>query len=321
MTANAVGLTAGNITIAGLVSDGGAGTTSLVANVGTISETGTLVAGTLTGSSVGTVALTGDNTVAALGASAASPFSAVGQSFTLVDNGAASLAVNGLSAATVSLTALAISIPGALSGTTSVALAATESGISETGTVTTPLLTGSSAGTVGADRHEHHRCGGSQCGVAIRCGGPELHAGGRRRGLAGGEWAQCRNDKPDRAGGQHPRRADRHDRCRPGGHRRRDQRDRHGNDPAADRQRCGHGEPDRQQRHRCAGRQRGVAVQCGGSELHAGGRRGGLAGGERAERRNGKPDRAGDHRSGCARRNDQRRPGRRPAAASARPAQ
>ncbi len=147
--ANAVGLTAGNITIAGLVSDGGAGTTSLVTTVGTISETGTLVAGTLTGSSVGTVALSGDNTVAALGASAASPFSAVGQSFTLVDNGAASLAVNGLSAATVSVTALAISIPGALSGTTSVALAATEGGISETGTVTTPLLTGSSAGTVG----------------------------------------------------------------------------------------------------------------------------------------------------------------------------
>jgi filamentous hemagglutinin len=129
VTANAVGLRAGNITIAGLVSDGGAGTTRLVANIGTISETGTLVAGTLTGSSAGTVALTGNNTVAALGASAASPFSAVGQSFTLVDAGAASLAVNGLSAATVNLTALAFSIPGALSGTTSVALAATESGI------------------------------------------------------------------------------------------------------------------------------------------------------------------------------------------------
>ena len=148
VTANAVGLTAGDITISGLVNDGGAGTTSLVANVGTISETGTLVAGTLTGSSAGTASLTGNNTVAALGASAASPFSAVGQSFTLVDAGAASLTVNGLSAATVNLSALAYSIPGALTGTTSVALAATESGISETGSLTTPLLTGSAVGAV-----------------------------------------------------------------------------------------------------------------------------------------------------------------------------
>ncbi len=146
LSAATVSLTAPEITVPGAL----AGTTSvtLAATGGGISETGTLTTPLLSGSAAGTVALTGTNAIAAVGASAASPFSAVGQSFTLVDAGAASLAVNGLSAATVDLTALAISIPGALSGTTSVALAATESGISETGAVTTPLLTGSSAGTV-----------------------------------------------------------------------------------------------------------------------------------------------------------------------------
>ena len=56
--------------------------------------------------------------------------------------------MNGLSAATVSLTAPVVSIPGALIGTTSVALAATGGGISGSGAVTTPLLTGGAAGTV-----------------------------------------------------------------------------------------------------------------------------------------------------------------------------
>ena len=148
VAANAVGLTAGNITIAGLVSDGGAGTTSLVATAGTISATGTLIAGTLTGSSAGTVFLTGFSAVAALGASPASPFNAVGQSFTLLQGGGNSLVVNGLNAATVDLEAAAISIPGALNGAFNVNLVATGGGISETGSLTTGALTGSAKGPV-----------------------------------------------------------------------------------------------------------------------------------------------------------------------------
>jgi len=69
--ANAVNLTAGNIAIPGFVSDGGEGTTSLIATAGTIGETGTLIAGTLSGSSIGVTNLTGEtpttNQVAALG--------------------------------------------------------------------------------------------------------------------------------------------------------------------------------------------------------------------------------------------------------------
>ena len=59
----------------------------------------------LTGSATSDVSLTGTNNIAALGASAASPFNDAGSAFTLPDANAASLAVNGVSAATLSLTA------------------------------------------------------------------------------------------------------------------------------------------------------------------------------------------------------------------------
>ena len=52
-------LTGANITIAGAVTDGGAGTVGLIATGGTIGETGTLIAGTLSGGSTGTTMLTG----------------------------------------------------------------------------------------------------------------------------------------------------------------------------------------------------------------------------------------------------------------------
>ncbi len=62
-----VGLTASALNITGLVSDGGAGTTSLVANTGSIEESGgRLIAGTLSGSAAGTAALIGVNTVGTL---------------------------------------------------------------------------------------------------------------------------------------------------------------------------------------------------------------------------------------------------------------
>jgi len=56
---SAVSLTAGAISIPGLVSDGGGGTTMLTATTGGITEAGVLVAGTLSGSAVGTVSLVG----------------------------------------------------------------------------------------------------------------------------------------------------------------------------------------------------------------------------------------------------------------------
>ncbi len=65
-TAIAVGLTAASLLISGLLSDGGAGTTTLNTNPGGITETGTIIAGTL--SAAGTIlALSGNNTIAALG--------------------------------------------------------------------------------------------------------------------------------------------------------------------------------------------------------------------------------------------------------------
>jgi hypothetical protein len=56
---SAVTLTAGAISIPGLVSDGGSGTTTLTATTGGITESGTLISGTLTGSAAGAVSLVG----------------------------------------------------------------------------------------------------------------------------------------------------------------------------------------------------------------------------------------------------------------------
>ena len=51
VTGSTVSLTGSSLTLPGLVSDGGAGTTSLTASAGTIGATGTLIVGTLSGSS------------------------------------------------------------------------------------------------------------------------------------------------------------------------------------------------------------------------------------------------------------------------------
>ncbi len=71
ISATAINLTANSITIPGLVTDGGAGTVNLVANNGTISETGTLIAGVLTGTAAGVADLLGagpsTNQVATIG--------------------------------------------------------------------------------------------------------------------------------------------------------------------------------------------------------------------------------------------------------------
>ena len=87
----------------------------------------------LTGSSAGTVDLRGTNNIAAVGASTASPFSAVGQSFTLVDAGAASLTGERGERCGGQPDRAHHHHPGVLTGTASVNLAATSGGISETG--------------------------------------------------------------------------------------------------------------------------------------------------------------------------------------------
>ena len=75
------------------------------------------------------------------GISVASPFNAVGKAFAL--NTKQALTVNGVTAATIALTAPSIAVPGALTGTTSANLTATNGGINESGSITTAALSGS----------------------------------------------------------------------------------------------------------------------------------------------------------------------------------
>ena len=164
VTAAAIGLTAGNIAIPGLVTDGGAGITSLVANVGTIDETGTLVSGTLSGSAVGAASLTGatpaTNQVAALGNFKAAAFTlndgsplvvagtlSAAPSATILDSGNLTVSGSIVSTHSVSLTAASIAIPGYLTdsfGTTT--LIANAGAINETGTLVVGTLSGSATG-------------------------------------------------------------------------------------------------------------------------------------------------------------------------------
>jgi hypothetical protein len=129
VSAATVGLTAKAIAIPGTVT----GTTSvgLTATAGNVAESG---GGAIRGNGVLTANSTGGsvtlanplNTVASVTGSATN-------GFTLDDSGAASLTVNTVNAATVGLTAKAISIPGTVTGTTSVGLTATAGDVAESG--------------------------------------------------------------------------------------------------------------------------------------------------------------------------------------------
>jgi filamentous hemagglutinin family protein len=125
----AVALTAGTLAISGLVSDGGAGTTSLLVSGGTISEnTGTLVAGTLSGAA-GTAILSGpSNAIATLGSFAAAA------TLVLVDSIALTQSGTQTAANLISLTASTLTTTGLISApnTTLVATAGT---LGLTGTV------------------------------------------------------------------------------------------------------------------------------------------------------------------------------------------
>ena len=163
--ATAISLTADSISIPGLVNGG---TVSLSGTVGAVDETGTLIAGTLTGSAATSANLTGvvgANQIGTVdGFTAGTGFSlddsialtetntlAGGSGVAILDSGA--LTINGLVTATaVGLTADSINIPGTVSGNT-VSLAGTVGGITETGVLNAGTLTGSavtSANLIGA---------------------------------------------------------------------------------------------------------------------------------------------------------------------------
>lgn len=156
VTAMAINLTADSIAIPGNVSGG---TIALMGTVGAISETGTLIAGTLTGSAATNASLTGATTSTnhvglVNGFTANSGFTlddgialtvantvSGGTNATILDKGA--LAVNGMvTAESVGLTADSITIPGNVTGST-VMLTGTVGAISETGALIAGTLTGS----------------------------------------------------------------------------------------------------------------------------------------------------------------------------------
>ena len=170
---SAVSLTAASIAIPGLVSDGGAGSTNLIANAGTISETGTLIAGILSGNAMSSnapqaVSLIGTNSIGTLAGFTASGFTlddgtslavtgqlVAGTSATIVDTGALLVSGtiaprSGTAAIAVGLTASTIDISGLVSdgggGTTN--LIANAGTIGETGALIAGTLSGSATSGV-----------------------------------------------------------------------------------------------------------------------------------------------------------------------------
>jgi hypothetical protein len=115
-----VNLTAGNIVLPGLISDGGGGAVTLTATTGNIDQTGTLIAGTLSGLAAGNANFSGPtNQVATLGDFSASAFAL---------NDSTDLSIAGvLNAATVTLVSAG--------------------SIGETGALIASVLTGSAAGS------------------------------------------------------------------------------------------------------------------------------------------------------------------------------
>src|SRR6185437_9516575 len=165
--ATALALTANNIAVSGKVSDGGTGTTSLVAMTGTISETGTLVAGTLTGSAAGAASLTG----ASATANQIGTINGFSAATVTIRNGKA-LQINGLlngnsnvqltnagvvtvggtlAANTIGVTADGIALAGLITdgGSGSTSLISTTGTISGTGVLVAGTLSGSANGGLG----------------------------------------------------------------------------------------------------------------------------------------------------------------------------
>ncbi|MDE2583106.1 MAG: hypothetical protein KGL52_15835, partial [Rhodospirillales bacterium] len=156
--AGSILLSGRNLAISGLVSDGGAGSTSLIATGGSIAESGRLIIGALSGSSAGATSLVGANAIAALDAFTA------GGGLTLDDGGnltvvgpvsagpAAQISLPGaltlagpLTAGVVTLNAGSLALDSTLTGSGSIHL--TIGGdVGGPGSIDTPQLTGSSGG-------------------------------------------------------------------------------------------------------------------------------------------------------------------------------
>ena len=164
VSAAAIALQGTSITIPGVVTAGVTGSVQLIATNGTISGTGALIAGTLSGSSTGATSLTGAtataNQVAAIGNFTAAGFTLNdgvplsvtgvlngGPFVTIFDSGLISV-VGGIEAASISLTGASIDIPGLLTdgGSGTVSLVASGGTISETGELIAGTLSGSSTG-------------------------------------------------------------------------------------------------------------------------------------------------------------------------------
>jgi filamentous hemagglutinin family protein len=179
LTGSSVSLAADSIDIPGVVSDravitggpfgadGGVVTVNLLARTGGITETGSLIAGTLSGSAGTSVSLTGatpaSNQIGTLaGFTAPAGFSlndaiglsvagavAGGTSATITDS--AALTIGGsVSATQISLTGSAIAIPGTVTdgGAGAVALIATSGSINETGSLIAGNLTANAPGGI-----------------------------------------------------------------------------------------------------------------------------------------------------------------------------
>ena len=162
ISTNLMSLTGSAIAITGtaLVTDGGSGTTDLVATGGTIFESATMLAGTLDGSATGSASFSGNNTIANVGSFGANGFvlndgtTALGIG-TVIGGTLASIAVTGtltiatlVSAGTVDLAATTILIPGTVNATTAGAIDLIANGgfINETGTLIAATLSGSATG-------------------------------------------------------------------------------------------------------------------------------------------------------------------------------
>ena len=139
ITATAISLSGRGITGSGAIAGAPGGTVDLIATSGAISQTGTLTAGTLTGSATGAASFTGPNQIATLGNFTATTFT--------LNDGIALSAPGTIMAPAIDITAPALTIPGNLAaGAGTVDLVATTGGLSVPGTMTAGHLTGSAAG-------------------------------------------------------------------------------------------------------------------------------------------------------------------------------
>ena len=158
ISATSVSLTAGTMTIPGLINGG---MVALAGTVGAVSETGTIIAGTLSGSAITAITLTGAsptaNKIGGVGDLTAGSGITLNDGIDLTVTGLVSggpgatfgdkgtLAVNGsVTGTAISLTGNSITIPGLVNGGT-VSLASTVGSIGETGTIITTSLTGRAA--------------------------------------------------------------------------------------------------------------------------------------------------------------------------------